>query len=520
VKLLSVLESRELDRLSQQKYGVPSYQLMTNAGEAVAQACVRNWPETLSGTVKVIAGRGNNGGDGMVAARRLRQQGATVDVILLAKSEQIKGDAARALYELRQTDARLIEATDEPALTSVVTSASLIIDAIFGTGLNANVEGLAARAIGLINEAKVPVVAVDIPSGVNADTGAIMGIAVRASLTVTFGLAKFGHVSYPGADYCGRLEIVDIGFAPQALDEIAPKGRFLEADDVRPAISPRPTNAHKGLFGHPLIIAGSRGKAGAAVLAARGALRIGAGLVTVAYPEGALPGLTIVYPELMAEPMPERDGHFDGRHTIERLREVGTGKNVFVVGPGIGVSSDTQELVAALVEEFCSPARPLVIDADGLNVLAALGPRLLRKAAGPVLLTPHPGEMGRLLACSTEQINANRIGAARRLSEETGAIVLLKGARSVIAAPDGTVLVNSTGNPGMGTPGMGDVLSGVLGGLLAQRLKPLEAMALGVFVHGYAADRLAKNLAPIGFTAGDVIEELPRALAAVAAQAC
>jgi len=275
----------------------------------------------------------------------------------------------------------------------------------------------------------------------------------------------------------------------------------------------RPAASHKGMFGHPLIIAGSRGKSGAALLAARGALRVGAGLVTVAAPQTELSGLTAACPELMSEPMPEREGHFDATATMARLRSAVNGKNVLVVGPGIGVSDDTKALVEYLIVEASAPARSLVLDADGLNALAEVGCAIAARAKGAVLLTPHPGEMARLLKQNTAQVNADRIGAARRLCEQTGAVVLLKGARSVIASPDGAVYVNSSGNPGMGTAGMGDVLSGVLGGLLAQGLAARDAMALGVFVHGHAADRVARQLGPVGFTAADVIEELPRALA-------
>ncbi len=513
MKLLNVQESRELDRLSRDKYGIPSYRLMTSAGEAVARSCVREFFGAFLRPLLVVAGKGNNGGDGMVAARRLKQDGARVTVALLARAAELKGDAARALAEWKQAggETEEIAGTGRPLQTA--SGAGLIIDAIFGTGLNAPVSAPAGAAIDLINESAVPVVAVDIASGVNADTGAIMGNAVRAALTVTFGLPKFGHISYPAADCCGRLEVVDIGFAPQALAEIAPKGRWLELAEMSSLWPTRAAASHKGMFGHPLIIAASRGKSGAALLAARGALRVGAGLVTVAAPETALPGLTTACPELMSEPMPEREGHFAAAATASRLGAVLSGKNVLVAGPGIGVSADTKELIEYLISEGAAPNRPLVLDADGLNAVAEIGCRIVLRAKGPVLLTPHPGEMARLLKRGTAEVNADRIGAARRLCEHTGAVTLLKGARSVIASPDGAVYVNSSGNPGMGTPGMGDVLSGVLGGLLAQGLAARDAMALGVFVHGYAADRVARRLAPVGFIAGDVIEELPRALA-------
>jgi NAD(P)H-hydrate epimerase len=358
-------------------------------------------------------------------------------------------------------------------------------------------------------------VAVDIASGVNSDTGAVMGAAVRAAVTVTFGFAKFGHVSYPGAGYCGDLKIVDIGFPPAAVEDVQPAGRYLEAADLRPLIAPRAADSHKGIFGHPLIIAGAMGKSGAAVLASRAALRTGAGLVTAAIPRCVAPVVAAGQAELMTEPMPDAGGHFSAPATIERLREVIARKTALVFGPGVDVNSDTMALIRFLVRECASAECPLLIDADGLNALAAIGCGLLRKGNGPFVLTPHPGEMARLLSLSTAAVNADRISAARRLCDLTGAHCLLKGNRTVIASPEGVLYVNSTGNPGMATPGMGDALSGILGALLGQGMKPHEAMALGVYVHGAAADRVARRLGPVGYLAGDLIGELPLTLAAL-----
>jgi hydroxyethylthiazole kinase-like uncharacterized protein yjeF len=367
----------------------------------------------------------------------------------------------------------------------------------------------------LVDRCEAPVVAVDIASGVNSDTGAIMGAAVRAALTVTFGLAKFGHVSYPGAGHCGDLKIVDIGFPPAAVDDVQPKGRYLESADVRALIRPRAADSHKGNFGHPLIIAGGLGKGGAAILASRASLRTGAGLVTAAIPRCVAPVVAAGQAELMTEPMPDADGHFAARGSIERLRELIARKTALVFGPGIEVNSDTRELLKFLIREGASADRPLLIDADGLNALAEMGCALTREAQGAVVLTPHPGEMARLLSQGTAAVNADRISAARRLCELTGAHCLLKGNRTVIAAPDGVVYVNSSGNPGMATPGMGDALSGMLGSMLGQGMRPLEAMALGVFLHGAAADRVARRIGAVGYLAGDVIAELPAALAAL-----
>lgn len=516
MKLLAAAQSRELDRLSQERYGIASYSLMTRAGEAVADATMRRWPDRVRAGVVIVAGRGNNGGDGMVVARRLAESGAQVRVILLGSAGELRSDARRAYDDWVSADRRVIEAASEQAVTSALAnSAGIIIDAIFGTGLNAEVKGLARHAVREINRAAAIVSAVDIASGVNADTGAIMGAAVEADLTITFGAAKFGHVSYPGAACCGALEVADIGFAPAALAELGATGCYLEAAEVAPLLKPRIANSHKGTYGHPLIVAGSRGKAGAALLASRGALRMGAGLVTAAIPESVAAMVAAGQAELMTEAMPDLNGHFDGARTIDRLAALVSGMTALVVGPGIGVSNGTHELVAWLADNPDKSSQPLVLDADGLNVLAALGPARLKRSARPTILTPHPGEMARLLGSSTAEVNADRISSAGRLAQMTGAYVLLKGNRSVIAGPRGELGINSSGNPGMATAGMGDTLSGMLGALMGQGLEPFEALKLGVFLHGFAADRVASRRGPVGYLAGDVIDELPDAMAAL-----
>jgi ADP-dependent NAD(P)H-hydrate dehydratase / NAD(P)H-hydrate epimerase len=518
VRLLTAAQSRQLDRLSQDKYGVPSYALMTRAGESVAAAALRKWPEIRQGGTLVVAGNGNNGGDGMVAARALTEAQGPVRVLLLASAGTLKGDAARACHDFVKTGGAVVEITGESQLDAAMANhKGAIIDAIFGTGLNAEVTGLPRRAIEGINRAGSRVVAVDIASGVNADSGAVMGAAVRADLTVTFGFAKFGHVSYPGAEFCGDLEIADIGFAPEAINEIRPGGLLLDASEMRPLIRPRPPDSHKGSYGHVMVIAGSRGKSGAAILASRGALRMGAGLVTAAIPESIAAIVAGGQAELMTEPIADRDGHFDSRRAPDALAQLVQGKGALVVGPGIGQSDDTRALVKWLVADGVAQKRPMLIDADGLNVVAQMGAAMLKTARGPVVLTPHPGEAARLLGVSTAQINADRIGAARRLSELTGAAVLLKGARTVIAGTLAEIYINGSGNPGMATPGMGDALSGIVGALLGQGLNPLDALALGAYIHGYAADRLATRRGPVGYLAGDLADELPSALAALSA---
>jgi len=513
--LLNATQSRELDRISHDKYGIPSYSLMTRAGEAVANALVDRFPDAVT-DVLVVAGKGNNGGDGFVAGRRLIQDGFAARAVLLGRATDLKGDAARAHAEFCASGGKVLEAVGESSLDAALSKKpGAIIDAIFGTGLNAPVKDAPRRAIDIVNSFAVPTVAVDIASGVNSDTGAVMGAAIRASMTVTFGFAKFGHVSYPGAGQTGELRVVDIGFAPRAIDEIAPRGRFLERADLQHLIRPRPQNSHKGMYGHPLVIAGGRGKSGAVLLSSRAALRTGAGLVTAAMPESIQPIVAAGQAELMTEPIADRDGHFDGAHAPDALKMLLDGKNALIVGPGIGVTDDTKRLLEWLISDACDRDRPMLIDADGLNALAAIGCESLRRARGAVVLTPHPGEASRLLGVTTTAINDDRVTAARTLAERTGACVLIKGARSVIASPDGDVFVNSTGNPGMSTPGMGDALSGIVGAMLGQHMRPLDALAAGVFLHGYAADRVAARMGHVGYIAGDLIDELPMALEAL-----
>jgi ADP-dependent NAD(P)H-hydrate dehydratase / NAD(P)H-hydrate epimerase len=514
--LLSSAESRELDRLSQEKYGIPSYSLMTRAGESVADAMMRVFAEAAAGGVLAFAGKGNNGGDAFVAARKLHQNGVIVRTLLLGSAADLKGDAQRAHNDYLAAGGQVIAITSEADLDVVLKyPPGVVIDGIFGTGLNSEVHGLARAAIERINQLEAPAVAVDIASGVDSDTGAIMGVAVEATMTVTFGYAKVGHMSFPGAGHCGELRIFDIGFAPKAIDEVAPRARFVVADEARRFVEPRPTNSHKGMYGHPMVIAASLGKSGAALLASRGALRTGAGLVTAAVPACVQSIVAAGQAELMTEPIADRDGHFDGERAGAALSTLLAGKDALIVGPGIGLNADTQRLMEWIITEASDPKLSILIDADGLNALAQLGCDRLKSARGAFVLTPHPGEAARLLGISTAEINANRVDAARRLSERTGASVLLKGARSVIAGAGGELFINSTGNPGMSTPGMGDALSGIVGALMARHLSPLDALVFGVFLHGYAADRVAERMGQVGYLAGDLIEELPAALQAL-----
>jgi NAD(P)H-hydrate epimerase len=353
------------------------------------------------------------------------------------------------------------------------------------------------------------VVAVDVPSGIDATTGAVLGAAVKAHLTCTFGLAKKGIVIHPGAGYAGRLENIDIGIPAELVAAIDSNEYLLDEAMLAGIVPARKPDSHKGNYGHALILAGSPGKTGAAALAAQAAMRAGAGLVTVGLPASLNPILEVKLTEAMTEPLPEESGGFLGARALPRITELLQGKSVVAIGPGMGDHKETAVLMNWILE--ASPA-PIVIDADGLNLLArnigALG-----RLKVPAVLTPHPGEMMRLTGKTTQQVQADRIGCARELARKCKVIVVLKGSRTVIAAPDGSIYINPTGNPGMASGGMGDALTGLITGLIAQGIGPLKASLLAVYVHGGIGDAIAAERSPIGILATDIIERIPAALA-------
>ena len=397
-----------------------------------------------------------------------------------------------------------------PAVEKRLERCDVIVDALLGTGLNTAVRGLQAALIASMNASGVPIVSVDIPSGLHADSGQPVGSAVEAALTVTFGYPKLGQVLYPGTTQVGQLACVDIGIAPQALTEVAPQIHVLTRREMGGQIRTRHPESHKGDFGHLLVLAGARGKSGAAVLSASAALRTGTGLVTLAGPQGLIPIFSSVLLEAMTAPQPERvDGSL--KLNVRVLSQTLHGKSALVFGPGIGVSAETNRMARWLLK---NSQVPLLIDADGLNCVASQV-AMLKTAKVPVVLTPHPGEMSRLAALSTADIQAQRLEVARQFATRYGCYLVLKGARSIIAAPDGRAWINPTGNPGMASGGMGDVLSGIIGGLLAQDYAPDEACCLGVFLHGAAADIFAQQHGQAGLLARDVIDNLPNTLRAL-----
>jgi NAD(P)H-hydrate epimerase len=498
---------QEIDKRAIEEYGIPGLQLMETAGRSSVEEIIAEFG--LNGSCVVMAGKGNNGGDGYVIARLLGQKGWNVKVIILADREQVTGDAAVNLEKLPGSVINFY--SHEGQLSALFMEdffqTDVIVDALLGTGLCSNVSGIYLEAIGLINASGRPVVSVDIPSGIDGTTGRVMGDAVRANITVTFAFAKLGHVLYPGAEHTGRLVVADIGI-PSELMETASGYDFLNEDTMRPMLHRRDRQAHKGHFGHCLIIAGSTGKTGAAALAANSAVRAGSGLLTLAVAESIHSILEIKTTEVMTAPLPDSGSGHLTNSAFPAIEKLLAGKDAVAIGPGLGCHPGTSALVQNLVE---TATLPLVIDADGLNALAEDIAVLKRKKSKQIILTPHPGEMSRLLGTSVPDVEAIRISVAQEFASNYGVFLVLKGARTIIASPAGSAAINGSGNPGMASGGMGDVLTGIIVSLLGQGYAAWDACCLGVFLHGFAADMVAKEKGEIGIIASDVLEKLPYA---------
>jgi ADP-dependent NAD(P)H-hydrate dehydratase / NAD(P)H-hydrate epimerase len=505
--IVTAEQMREIDRLTIQKYGVPSLTLMERAGEAVAQAMLGRFTRNAKKGVLIIAGKGNNGGDGLVVARLLKKKRIPCEVALLAWQDELSPDAAHNLRAYLKLKGKVTEisAASLSLLSGRISKNALIVDAILGTGIRSEVRGLFADAIALTNSSGLPVVAVDIPSGLDTDKGIPLGVAIQAEMTVALAFPKLGEVIYPGAKYAGELVVADIGIDERAVAEVAPKTELLEREMIRWLVPRREPDTHKGSYGHVLVLAGSRGKTGAAILSSRAAMRSGAGLTTLAAPRS----LNNIFASALVEVMTEllRDNAAEEVEPLsdDEWRRLLERKNVLLFGPGIGVNHATQNILRWLLRNL---AVPWVIDADGLNNLVLEIDRL-RHAKVPPVLTPHPGEMARLTGKTTSEVNADRVGIARSFAVEHRCHLILKGARTVIAAPDGRVSINPTGNPGMASAGMGDVLAGMLAGLLGQGLAPEDATRLGVYLHGFVGDRVAETKGQIGLIASDIVDGLP-----------
>lgn len=511
VSVVTASQMRQLDRRATEEYGIPSLLLMENAGVQAVLELERAFPHLTRSRVAVVCGKGNNGGDGLVVARHLFDRGITVEVFLLARQVEIKGDAGTNLDIIRKLGAPIYEVTTSQeieAIRGAIERADVVVDAILGTGTTGPAKGLFGEAIDLLNRSGKPIVALDIPSGLNSDEGVIPEPSINAVLTVTFGLPKRGLILYPAASCAGRVVTVDIGLPRQLLTDPLLDVSLVQAEDLVSALPPRDPNAHKGTYGHVLVLAGSPGKTGAAAMCALSVLRIGAGLVTLALPESLNDAMEAKLTEVMTEPLPETRERTIAHAALERVLDLMQGKRVIAIGPGLSIHPETAELIRAVVK---TAKAQIVVDADGIN---ALGPNLemLRDVALPPILTPHPGELARLLGVDRDEVARHRIPIAQKVATSFGVHLVLKGARTLIANPEGRVAINMTGNPGMATGGTGDVLTGLIAGLLAQGVSAGLAVKAAVYLHGLAGDLAAEAVGQEAMVASDLMAQIPEAI--------
>lgn len=511
MKLVTAEQMRLLDRMAASEFNIPSLNLMERAGEALAESVTGRYPPSR-GAVAVLVGRGNNGGDGLVAARALMERGHDVFIFLTSPTMDLSPDARanwERLAQLTPTFFQIDSASDLNMHSLAIARCACIIDALFGTGLSSELKSPYREIIDVVNTLKIPVVACDIPSGLSSDTGMPLGSAIKARWTVTFGLPKIGLFAGRGADYARDVEIVDIGFPMEAIDRIETKTHLIDPDLFAGHLAPREPKSHKGDFGHVVVFAGSGGKLGAGYLTSMGALRAGAGLVTYALPDKSFAKFDARYPEIMAVGIPDKDrGHFHPEGVTAALDLI-KDKTAAAIGPAIGTHEETR----AFVVEFVKRARlPMVIDADGLNVLAD-NLSILDYRPEATILTPHPGEMERLT--KTAKKDEERLPSALKLATAHGVHVVLKGHRTIVATPEGDAYINPTGNPAMATAGMGDALTGMIAGFVAQGMDPAAASIAGVYCHGLAGDIAAKQFGDRGVVASDVIRCFPEAMKSI-----
>ena len=510
MKITSAAEMREIDRITTEKFGVPSLDLMEHAGTAVADFALQHYPKAQK--VGVVCGKGNNGGDGFVAARKLREAGKQVRVLLLADPAELRGDAGEMFRRMQIEPIIALNAEELRDRGREVFGSDLLLDAILGTGFRPPVSGLYADAIATMNSSSSPVIAVDTPSGADADAMApdTASLRARAEAVVTFTEPRPAHVFAELTT--GETEVAPIGSPEEAI--VSTLGlNVITPRDFAEFLAPREPEGQKGIYGHALIVGGSFGKSGAAAMAGVACLRSGVGLATVATPRSVLPTVASYAPELMTEPVAGSDSGTITAEAVAQLDPLLKAMNVVAVGPGISRNPETVSFVQQFVPQC---PKPLVIDADGLNAFAG-NTGGLNGGKRFLVLTPHPGEMARLTGKTVKDVQADRIGIARAFAKQHQCVLVLKGHRTLVATPDGTVWVNVTGNPGMATGGAGDVLTGMIAGLLAQAhaMKSPEAnvkaVIASVYLHGLAGDVAAERMGESSLIATDIIAGLPEA---------
>jgi NAD(P)H-hydrate epimerase len=511
MKVLTSTEMKEIDRKTIEEIGIAGPILMENAGLQIVKALKAKFPEPWKEKIVIVAGKGNNGGDGLVVARHLFNQGCEPHVLLLSSKQEVGGDAALNLRIAEKIGVKISEICsflDWEKYQEELFRASIVVDSIFGTGLTKPAEGLYARAIEEINKTKAFKIAVDIPSGLSSDSYQIIGPSVKADLTVTLATPKIAHIFPPAEEWVGELVVADISIPGFLFEDESLKLELVEKKDLLLYFKKRKKDTHKGTYGHLFIISGSLGKTGAAIMAGKAALKMGAGLVTVGIPESCLPIVAHSMFELMTEPLPETKEKTISSEALGRALELLRGKDALLLGPGISTHESTSEFVLSLFPKIRIPA---VIDADGLNILAS-NPDILKSLTQPAVLTPHPGEFARLLNLSTQDVLERKLELAPMFSEKYGVYLVLKGYRTLIATPTGRIFINPTGNPGMATAGSGDVLSGMIASMIIQEKDILQATLAAVYVHGLSSDIGAEKLGEKPLTAGNIISYLPQAI--------
>jgi hydroxyethylthiazole kinase-like uncharacterized protein yjeF len=514
MKILNAAEMNEVDRLTTVRHHVPSLTLMENAGRSVAEFIQSRFSNLARRRIVVLCGKGNNGGDGFVVARHLVKMGAKPKVHFIGATRDVKGDAATDFKRWKKVGKLFIDSARGAGDWMPLSSDTIVVDALLGTGMRGAVEGRLREVIDSINarEAGCTVVSVDVPSGLQSDTGDVQGVAIGADYTITFTAPKPGMVSGAGGRHVGQLLVRQIG-SPPALIEETGKGtlRWSEPAEFGAFAIPRKAAGNKGDYGHALVVAGSVGKSGAAMLSSWAALRAGAGLVTVATPEPVLPIVAARTPEIMTEPLAATTAGTVSARCLEGglFASLVKGKRALAIGPGLSTNADTQQFVRTVLG---NRSVPIILDADGLNAFAGRAPEL-KHADGNLCVTPHPGEMARLLGSAVKDVQAHRVEIALQAAADWNAFVILKGSGTVVAAPDGRAFINSTGNPGMGTGGTGDVLTGMLAGLTAQygTTDWHRLLAFGVYLHGLAGDVAYAEGGEAPLMASDLIHAIPRA---------
>jgi NAD(P)H-hydrate epimerase len=512
MEILTGEQMQRVDRRAIESLGIPSLLLMEAAGREVAASLLRDYAGVPGDDVWILCGKGSNGGDGLVAARWLARHGTVPHVALVARSADLAGDAATSHQALAGSGVAIDEVADEAAWRSIlphVERARVVVDALLGTGARGGARGLAGAVIESLDGIDASIVSVDLPSGLDAGSGRVEGAVVTAERTYTLCRPKLALVLAPAERHAGTWSVLPIGIPDEAVREERSQLEWLDADAAAALVTPRELDTHKGTWGHLLLVAGSRDRSGAAVLAGRGALRSGVGLATVALPSSARAFVAVQQAELMTIGLGEDADGSLAADAASHVLELLAARDALAIGPGLGTAPGT---VRAVREIVARRRRPAVVDADALNALAGDGPAKAAAGAAPLVLTPHPGEAARLLGCSAADVQADRLDAARRIAREREAVCVLKGHRTVIAAPDGRASFNASGNPALATGGTGDVLTGAIGAFLARGMDAWDAARLAVFAHGLAGDLAAELAGGPGLLASEVADELPSAL--------